>query len=116
MATAASHRRRGRFTLALGAIIAAITFGTVIASGAELVTAEVDAVPPNNDVTVTQGDTANFNIKLSPTGKIDSTITSSNASTASVTCAASWMVRPSISAAQDSATLTQLCQGWRRRT
>jgi hypothetical protein len=84
MATAASHRRRGRFTLALGAIIAAITFGTVIASGAELVTAEVDAVPPNNDVTVTQGDTANFNIKLSATGKMDSTITSSNASTASV--------------------------------
>src|SRR5215218_3256596 len=50
---------------------------------AELVTSELDTVTPN-DVTVEQGRTTNFTIGLTAEGSIASTITSSNASTATV--------------------------------
>jgi hypothetical protein len=50
---------------------------------AELVTSELDTVTPNA-VTVEQGGTTNFTIGLTATGAIASTITSSNASTATV--------------------------------
>ena len=54
-----------------------------VALAAELVTSELDTVTPNA-VTVQQGGTTNFNIGLRATGAMANTITSSNASTATV--------------------------------
>jgi hypothetical protein len=82
VATPTQMKRRGRWSLVLGSIFAALTLGAVLASGAELVTAEVNGTA--NDVTVTKGTTANFNIKLSATGNISSLITSGSPSTATV--------------------------------
>ena len=82
VATPTQMKRRGRWSLVLGSIFAALSLGAVLASGAELVTAEVDGTA--NDVTVTQGTTANFHIKLSATGNISSLITSGSPSTARV--------------------------------
>jgi hypothetical protein len=82
MATPKQFRGRTRWSLIIGTIFAALSVGALSASGAELVTAEL--VAPNNDVTVTQGTTANFTISVTATGKIDSTITSGNPSTATV--------------------------------
>jgi hypothetical protein len=73
---------RGKVTLLfmmLGMLIAI----PAVALAAELVTSELDTVTPNA-VTVEQGGTTNFNIGLAATGAIASTITSSNASTATV--------------------------------
>jgi Bacterial Ig-like domain/Thrombospondin type 3 repeat len=85
VATPTQKTRRGRLSLIFGAIFAAVTLGAVLASGAELVTAELDGTA--NDVTVSQGSTANFHIKLSATGNISSLITSANPSTAQVNTA-----------------------------
>jgi hypothetical protein len=82
MATPQQVKRRGRLSLILGAIVASVTLGAVMASGAELVTAELDGTA--NDVTVVQGSSANFSIKLTATGKISSSITASTPSTAKV--------------------------------
>jgi hypothetical protein len=73
---------RGKVTLLfmmLGMLIAI----PAVALAAELVTSELDTVTPN-DVTVEQGGTTNFNIGLTATGAIASTITSANPSTATV--------------------------------
>ncbi len=82
MATPDQIRRRGRWSLVIGTLLAALALGTVMASGAELVTAELDATV--NDVTVEQGTTANFTISLSATGVISAAITSAAPSTARV--------------------------------
>jgi len=73
---------RGKVTLLimmLGMLIAI----PAVALAAELFTSELDTVTPNA-VTVEQGGTTNFNIGLTATGAIASTITSANASTATV--------------------------------
>src|SRR5215208_8267444 len=73
---------RGKVTLLfmmLGVLVAI----PAVALAAELVTSELDTVTPN-DVTVEQGGSTNFNIGLTATGAMASTITSSNASTATV--------------------------------
>jgi hypothetical protein len=77
--------KRGKFSLILGAILAALTLGAVLASGAELFAAEVDGTA--NDVTVTQGTSANFNVKLSASGAISSAVTPASPSTAKVATA-----------------------------
>jgi Bacterial Ig-like domain/Thrombospondin type 3 repeat len=82
VATPTQMKKRGRFSLILGSFFAALALGAVLASGAELLTAEVDGTA--NDVTVTQGTTANFHIKLTATGNISSLITSASPSTAKV--------------------------------
>ncbi len=82
MATPDQIRARGRWSLVVGAVLAALTLGVVMASGAELVTAELDATV--NDVTVEQGTTATFTISLSATGNISAAITSAAPSTARV--------------------------------
>ena len=82
MATPKQFKRRGRLSLILGSILAVLALGAVVASGAELVTAEVDGTA--NDVTVTQGSSANFSIKVSATNKIDNAITAASPATAKV--------------------------------
>jgi hypothetical protein len=62
-------------------VAAALLIGSV-AYSSELVTAEVDGTA--NDVTVTQGATQGFNIALTATGATSCSITSPNASTATV--------------------------------
>jgi hypothetical protein len=75
-------KRRGRWSLVLGSIFAALTLGAVLASGAELVTAEVTGTL--NDVTVTQGSSTSSSINLTATGAIACTITSLTPATATV--------------------------------
>src|SRR5215208_3771526 len=73
---------RGKVTLLimmLGMLIAI----PAVALAAELFTSELDAVTPNA-VTVEQGGSTNFNIGMTASGAIASTITSNNASTATV--------------------------------
>lgn len=82
MATPDQIRRRGRWSLVIGIVLAALMLGAVVASGAELVTAEVDGTA--NDVTVTQGSSANFTIKVSATGNVSCAQTSGSPSTAKV--------------------------------
>src|SRR5215213_5431706 len=73
---------RGKMTLLFIAFAVVLAVPAVVYA-AELVTSELDTVTPNA-VTVEQGGTTNFNIGLKATEKIASTITSSNASTATV--------------------------------
>src|SRR5215212_6947218 len=73
---------RGKMTLLFIAFAVVLAVPAVVYA-AELVTSELDTVTPNA-VTVEQGGTTNFNIGLKATGAIASTITSSNASTATV--------------------------------
>src|SRR6266545_528 len=82
MGTPEQTRRRGRWSLIIGTLFATLTFGAVMASGAELVTAEVTGTM--NDVTVTQGSSVASSIDVYATGAIGCTITSSNPSTATV--------------------------------
>jgi PKD domain/Thrombospondin type 3 repeat len=82
VATPDQIRRRGRSSLILGTLLAALALGAVMASGAELVTAEVDGTA--NDVTVTQGTSTSFAIKVSATGNVACTQTSGSPSTATV--------------------------------
>jgi len=73
---------RGKVTLlfmTLGLLLAV----PAVALAAELFTSELDAVTPNA-LTVEQGGSTNFNIGMTASGAIASTITSSNASTATV--------------------------------
>jgi Thrombospondin type 3 repeat/PKD domain len=82
VATPDQIRRRGRWSLVLGTLFAALVLGAVMASGAELVTAEVDGTA--NDVTVEQGSSASFTIRVSATGNVACTQTSASPSTAKV--------------------------------
>jgi hypothetical protein len=82
VATPTQMKRRGRWSLVLGSIFAALTLGAVLASGAELVTAEVTGTL--NDVTVTQGSSTSSSINLTATGAIACTITSLTPATATV--------------------------------
>jgi hypothetical protein len=75
-------RRRGRASLVVGILVATLTIGTVIASGAELLTAEIDGTM--NDVIVVQGTSENFDIDLSATGAIKCVATSTSSATATV--------------------------------
>lgn len=77
-----AHRHGWRKALGVGAAASLLAVSSVPAFAAELVTAEVDAV--QNDVTVVQGSSTSFNIDLSATGSISSSITASNPSTAKV--------------------------------
>jgi Thrombospondin type 3 repeat len=81
VATPTQIRRRGRLSLILGTVFAAVALAAT-AFSAELVTAELDA--PNNDVTVLQGASEPFTISLTAIGKISSSITSGSPSTARV--------------------------------
>jgi hypothetical protein len=75
--------RRGPRSIGVAGMMAFILIlAAGIALSSELVTAEV--VGTTNDVTVTQGTSENFNIALTASGATDCSITSSNASTATV--------------------------------
>lgn len=75
-------RRSQRSVGVAGMMAFLLILAAGIALSSELVTAEV--VGTTNDVTVTQGTTENFNIALTASGATDCSITSLNASTATV--------------------------------
>lgn len=73
---------KNKFSIAMSLAVVLAMLLTSMALAAELVTAEVTGIA--NDVTVTQGTSVTSTINLSATGAIDCTITSANASTATV--------------------------------
>jgi hypothetical protein len=74
--------KRSRWSLVIVTAMTALAVGAVVASGAEVVTAEVTGT--TNDVTVTQGSSTNSTINISATGAIDCSATSASPSTATV--------------------------------
>jgi hypothetical protein len=74
--------KRSRWSLSIGAALAAAALVAVIASGAELETSELDGTA--NEVTVTQGSSVGFNISLAASGRLSNAITAANPSKASV--------------------------------
>src|SRR5262245_35509620 len=95
--------RRGPFRWALITLVLVLLAVPLVASAAELVTAELTGTV--NDVTVTQGSSASFTISLSATGKIASINTSGNPSTATVNTSYSLAASGALSSSSPSSVL-----------